>query len=229
MKEKVGVNFTTMHNKALALMKFVLFSSLVLLLSVACGPSTPEATSTPVAPESTATAEPQSGATPVEETGYPGPDIGGESAYPGPAAGETGSASPGYPVEGVQPEPPDPERELPDAGGENGVIGGVLVREITDQGYLPVTPRSLLLADVIYSDEGEAAFIRQSSDSPQAELFQTGVFVFEEVVPGSYGLVADMGFGQLPVLDAEGATLSFEVEAGEALDLGQVFVQVPGD
>jgi hypothetical protein len=201
---------------AVTFLKLPLLAALFLL--AACGPSN-SAENTPTVPAPAQVTGPAA-------TAYPGPDAEEEAAaYPGPEV----AAEAAYPVEGLLSEPPDPERDLPEAQGEDSVIGGVLVRELTDQGFLPLTPRALLLAEVVLDDKGEPAFIRHSSDSPQAELLPTGVFVFSNVTPGTYGLVVDMGFAQLPVTDAEGEELTFTTEPGQALDLGQVFVQLPGD
>lgn len=193
---------------------------LSVLLLVSCQNSGPAATATPPAANPTvATAPPTTGGNPGLTGAYPGPETaaGAESAYPGPAPT----------LEGLLLEPPNPERTLPSAGEVTGVVGGVLVREVVGQGFLPLMPRALFLGEIVHNSAGEPAYLSQSVDSPQAQLFQTGVFIFNSVPPGAYGLIVDLGFAQFPVRTADGNELLVTVEAGKALDMGQVFVSVP--
>jgi hypothetical protein len=153
-----------------------------------------------------------------------------DSGYPSPFDQPTRAA--GYPsatepLEGVLPEPPDPPRDLPAASADAGVVGGVLIREITDEGFLPLTPKALFLAEIVLNDAGEAAFLRHNESSPTAELFPTGIFVFNNVPPGEYGLVIDVGFSQFPITGEDGSEILVTVEAGEAIDLGQLIVNLP--
>lgn len=153
-----------------------------------------------------------------------------ESGYPSPFNQVT--PAPGYPaaeqpLEGVLPEPPNPPRDLPPANSDAGVVGGVLIREITDQGFLPLTPKALFLAEIVLNDAGEAAFLRHNENSPTAELFPTGIFVFNNVPPGEYGLVIDVGFSQFPITDENGEEVLVNVVAGQANDLGQLIVTLP--
>jgi hypothetical protein len=153
-----------------------------------------------------------------------------ETGYPAPANGNSSnSAYPAATMEGVLADLPEAELDLPEAGVDFGVVGGVLASEITGQGYLPITPQSLTLGVVLtFEETGQPAYIRSGDDGIKAELLPTGVFIFRNVPPGEYGLVMDLGFGTFPVENDEGVFL-FTVEPGQALDLGTVLTIFPGD
>ncbi|MBL1128976.1 MAG: hypothetical protein D8M54_10775 [Chloroflexi bacterium] len=123
--------------------------------------------------------------------------------------------------------PPDPERELPAAQDNNGVIGGVLIRQITDEGFIPFDPYELILAEIVENVEGQPAFITYDEQSKRAQTFPTGVFIFQEVPPGTYGLVVNMAVAEFPVRDANGKQIFITVEPGQVIDMGQVIVQMP--
>jgi hypothetical protein len=186
-----------------------LILALVLLLLTACGPAVPDSTATPTAPAGSGGTLPP---------GYPAPtEV--QSGYPGPAPT----------IEGLVDEPPDPEVDLPSPEGETGVLGGVLIREITNMGFTPLVPKTLSLANILSNDLGTPTFISAGADSPQAQLLPTGVFIFNDVQPGTYGLMVDLGYAQFPVNDEEGNPRLIAVEPGQAVDLGQVIVTLPGE
>lgn len=153
-----------------------------------------------------------------------------ETGYPAPAnANSSNSAYPAATLEGVVTDLPEAELDLPEAGVDFGVVGGVLASEITGQGYLPITPQSLTLGTVLnFNETGQPAYLSSSDDGIKAELLPTGVFIFRNVPPGEYGLVMDLGFGIFPIQNDEGVFL-FTVEPGQALDLGTVLTVFPGD
>lgn len=165
-------------------------------------PSVPNAVDEPIAPESNdAVVEP-----------YPGADkalLPQVAPYPGPT------------IEGLQPEPPNTERDLPAAENDTGVVGGILIREIVGEGFIPFTPQKLLLGEIIALDSGEPAYVGASGESPTAELLPTGIFVFRNIPPGDYNLVVDIGITQFLAGD------TFAVEAGQVIDLGQVIIELP--
>ncbi len=165
-------------------------------------PSVPNVGDEPVAPESNdAIVEP-----------YPGADkalLPQVAPYPGPTP------------EGLQPEPPNTERDLPAADNDTGVVGGILIREIVGEGFVPFTPQKLLLGEIIALDSGEPAYVGASGESPTAELLPTGIFVFRNIPPGDYNLVVDIGITQFLAGD------TFAVEAGQVIDLGQVIIELP--
>lgn len=130
--------------------------------------------------------------------------------------------------EGLVSEPPNPDRNLPNASGDFAVIGGVLVREYVEQGFVPFMPARLALAPVIETTEGQPAFIAENEESPQAQLFPTGVFIFNNIPAGSYGIVVDLAFTKFPINGDDGTPLVITVQPGDAIDLGQLFVQIPG-
>jgi hypothetical protein len=154
-----------------------------------------------------------------------------ETAYPGAPATTTREL--GYPSPSRSEEllatPPDPARIFPDIPTDRGVVGGVLVQQVTEDGYLPVTPLALALGDYLENSRGEPALIRYNDSSPHAQIFNTGVFMFSDVQPGIYALVINLGFAQFVIQNEQGYDLIVEVEAGEAVDLGQVFVKLPQD
>ena len=61
-----------------------------------------------------------------------------------------------------------------------------------------------------------------------AQLFPTGIFVFQNVPPGEYGLMVDVGYTLFTITGDDGSPLLFTVEAGKALDLGQIITELPG-
>lgn len=206
--------------------------SLLLLLllvgatAVACGSEEPVDT-TPASgetPQAAINTDSDGTSTPDSETaqGYP-------SGYPAPGAQI--AAAPGYPTrdiyENLADAPPNPEVELPAADEATGVVGGVLIREVVGEGFEPLTPRALSLAGVLLSTDGNPAFIKAGADSPKAELFPTGVFIFRLVPPGEYGLMVDVGYAEFPVRGEDGWPLLITVEPGGVIEMGQVITELP--
>ena len=144
--------------------------------------------------------------------------------YPAPTTSSDSSGYPGASIAGLSETPPDVQPDLPAPEADFGSIGGVLVREISGEGFIPLTPVQVSLAEVKLLESGEPGFLAYNDDSQDAELPGTGIFIFNKVPPGRYGLVIEMGFTQLLALDENGETLIFELQAGQVLDLGQIFV-----
>ncbi len=185
------------------------------LLAAGCGPAP-----APTLP-STLTAGP------TAPDSYPGPGT-PVVGYPAPT-----NLTPGYPAaapnlpDNLSTTPPNPERDLPAAAGEAAVMGGVLVQEIVGAGFVPLEPVALILAKVLYTDAGEPAFLASGDDQPRAQLFPTGIFIFQDIPPGTYGLVVDVGYAEFPIQDESGEIRLITLEAGQTLDLGQLITTLP--
>ncbi len=192
----------------------LIYFCIALLLFTACNGN--ETSDTFVTPPITDVVVTPVGETTTSQGGYPVPE-GNLSAYPVPPDS----------TEEFLTEPPDPERELPVTSGDKGALAGVLVREVVDKGFIPLNPRDLILAKVVLNSNGEMAFLSYSEESIKAETFPTGVFVFRDIPPGTYGLVVNLVVSTFPVRNSEGVELTFVVEAGKAVDLGQIIVQLP--
>lgn len=190
------------------------FLGIVILSFTACDSNNPAPTevATPISAE-----QPSST---IESNGYP------VEGYP---IQEEISAYPGMDVNipGLAIEAPNPGVELPATQPEYGVVGGVLVEEIPGQGFRPLQPLKLSLAKVVYTSEGEPAYIGASDTSPKAEIFATGIFVFRDIPPGDYGIMIDVGYKEFPVTTPDGQVFMITVEAGKAIDLGQVITVLP--
>jgi hypothetical protein len=162
----------------------------------------------------------------MESTGYP---IEHDAAHSYPSPGTT--ADTGYPAPNIYGDlltaPPNPEIDLPPADMTTGVIGGVLIREVVDHGFEPLTPASISLADVILTTDGRPAFIRAGDDAQKAQLFPTGIFIFQQVPPGEYGFMVDVGYTIFPITNDDGTPLTITVEAGGVINLGQVITPLP--
>jgi hypothetical protein len=142
----------------------------------------------------------------------------GTSGYP------SGSSQPG---EDLLNEPPNPQVDIPIPQENTGAIGGVLVQEVLGEGFLPFDPYELILAKIVLNSDGEPALISFDEASLRADTFPTGVFIFPNVPTGTYGLVVNTAVQQFAVQTREGDEVMFALEPGQALDLGQVFVQLP--
>lgn len=221
----------------IAIIKYLLLTLFIALFIVACSSGEADNNTTNSSPattvETTGNANPNQNAT----TDITGTNAAAASSYPGPMtdAGYPGvgteTANNGYPgaavPENALPEPPNPDRSIPAPGENLGSVGGVLIREVGDAGFLPVTAQALYLGEVLTDNQGRQALIAQGDDSPKAQLLPTGVFIFDNVEPGMYGLVIDIGVSQFPITTEEGGELIIVVEANKALDLGQVMVKLP--
>lgn len=172
---------------------------------------------------------------PTSQTDNPSPSSTTESGYPS-ASGYPGittenSAYPGNITpteEGMVSEPPNPNVEMPVPSEGTGSIGGILIRQVTEDGFLPLTPKALYLGEVLNNSEGEMALISfDEENSPQAQLLATGVFIFNNIPPGVYGLVIDVGFAQFPLTGEDGTQILVTIEANQAIELGQIFVTLP--
>ena len=216
--------FAMTNNKEIGLLKVVLLILFIMVLMVACnsGEANIDVSST----------ETTQNITPSVDVNTDQSSSDTESGYPYPGIELAESANSGYPAdtsttEDAFSEPPDPERNIPAPSADSGSVGGVLIREISDAGFLPVMPQALYLGEILNDSEGREALIAQGEDSPQAQLFQTGVFIFDNIAPGTYGLVIDIGVSQFPITGEDGQPLLITVEANKVLDLGQVIIKVP--
>lgn len=200
---------------------------LTLWLLVACGPTQPAPPTQMTLPVVTeAVAPPPTRDVPTAE-----PATDNTGGYPG--AGSVGGAGgPGYPIDTGMGElsntPPDPAVDVPVPSAGSGSVGGVLVREFSGEQFAPFQPQQLIMAEIINdSASGAPAFIRYNEQSPRAETFETGIFIFRDVPPGRYGFVVNLGFTEFPVTQDDGNYLLVDVAADQVIDLGQVFVALP--
>ncbi len=162
----------------------------------------------------------------VSPTTIVSPTFSPSFSYPGPSEEGYPSASENHHLRGTS-IPPNPERDLPLAQSDKGVIGGVLVQILDDSSYMPINPHQLILADIVYDAAGSPQFLRYDDESQRAQTFGTGVFIFQDVPSGQYGLIANLGFNEFPLLTREGKDFIVIVEAGKAQDLGQIFINLP--
>ena len=203
---------------------FLLFFIGISLLAVGCTASNNEDTT------SSPPATPASDQSNISEsTGYP---PGSSTRYPSPSSDVDVTEDSGYPsttgiIEGLSSSPPNPDVNLPAAEENYGTVGGVLIQEIVGQGYLPLDPLELSLAEVIKTTDGSPAFIRENVNSPKAELFPTGVFIFRNVPPGDYGIMVDVGYAKFPIRGDDGNQILISVAAGQAIDIGQLITELP--
>ncbi len=202
--------------------RIISFCLILLSLLVACGSASVNNEENVVIEPATAT--PISGQN-VTANNTPYPSDGSNSATA--TDQDSGYIAPASDLENTaQPNPPNPDTNLPSANPTTGVVGGILIEKIDDIGYIPLQPKSLLLGEVLYTDTGQAAYVGTGDESISAQLYQTGVFIFQDVPPGEYGLVADLGFTQFIIEDSVGNPTIIEIEAGEVLDLGQLITGV---
>ena len=203
----------------------LLIVCLLFFFAIGCGNASP--TSTPPSPTNTDATTPEAtqattNSEPTSDTGYPGTNNQPQtSGYLSPEESIV--------VEGVSPNIPDPEIIFPENNPNAGVVGGVLAREITDQGYVPVQPRELILGKIVENNLGEQVLISVAADSQRAQLFATGIFLFSDIPPGDYGIVIDLGFTQFPLLNENGEQILLTIEGGKTIDLGQILVEIPED
>lgn len=60
---------------------------------------------------------------------------------------------------------------------------------------------------------------------PRAETDAAGTFVFENLGPGEYALVAQSPFGLVLLRDASGSPITFQLQAGQIISLGSLAVE----
>ena len=169
-----------------------------------------------------------------------------EAAYP--SAGVSAISEEGYPVtrgvpliptpypgaelpeilQNAQAEPPNPDRELPAADAGSGSIAGILIQDLEEgRGYVPLQPKAVRLGEIIENEAGEAIFLAADERSLSGQVFPTGIFVLQNIPPGTYGLIVDLGYTQIAVNDESGNPRLFEIAGGDVIDLGQVITTMP--
>lgn len=181
------------------------FSTSLLIISillVACSNNqTQESTSiiTPISPE---------------ELAYPGYfPYEGNLEYPAPVTTENADKfHPDYLV-------------IPTPSPENGVITGKILIENSNEPYLNSL---LVLGDVSEPDaEGYPPLVGYSVDSdPKAIQSSDGVFVFDNIKPGEYGIVLWSPISTFLLTDHNtGDTIFVTVKAGEVTNIGTHYVK----
>jgi len=106
-----------------------------------------------------------------------------------------------------------------------GLVTGVALWEEEDN--QPATEIDLYLAEVSEVVEGGTSVAKLDAGSaPKAVVYQTGAFIFTDIPPGSYALVASISpANSTLILDSETSTeLVISVEAGDIVDLGTVYI-----
>ena len=213
---------------------FLIMSFMGLSLFTACGPSDSDSSGvesipipvtidanlpTPEPTEQTAVVSESQETLTIAEDGYPSPEDAYPSPdYPSPAASQDSEST-----------TTEPNKDLPEPEQGTGVIGGILAKEIFEDGtYIPGHVVSLNLALTLLDSNGEPAMLRQSDDGLQAELLDTaGLFIFRSVPPGIYGVVANIGITQFPLTDEDGETIYIDVVANQVEDAGILLIRLP--
>ena len=173
------------------------------ILMGACG--------TVLSPSDNHTPEP----TPIENIAYPGlyADVMEDSAYP------VGNGPVDQNI--IIPESID----IPTPSKDSGVVIGRILVEGSREAYLGA---NLLLGEVVEADQpGYPPLIGFSEQSnPKAVIAKDGSFLFINVPPGKYGLVMTNLLSTSLIENPEtGESLIISVDAGELIDLGELFVK----
>ena len=124
--------------------------------------------------------------------------------------------------------PTEVEITPPDVG--FGSVGGILLtdNQLSPGTLAPLSTTPIFLAPALYTEEGAPAFVGLDQDTdPATATGQTGVFVFQNVPPGLYGLVVMHGVKLYLITDDEGNNFIIDVEADKAYDLGEVYAELP--
>ena len=204
----------------------ILFS---LLFMAACGAESGEspnnlivvsAEPNVVVQEEVPTIPAESPETESESLAYPAPD-----GYPGPNTGPNVGG-----LERNSESLAEANVQVPQASADTASIGGVLMSErIDEETYYPLVPTRLLLGEIISSEEGDPMFLSAGDGSISAQVFDTGVFVFQNIPPGTYGLIVDIAVTTYPVRGDDGTMLLFTVSGGETINLGELLAEIPTD
>jgi hypothetical protein len=103
-----------------------------------------------------------------------------------------------------------------------GQVRGVLVADETGE----AVDATVNLLAVKVNENGTTDFV--SGDYEKRSILEQGTtsgeFVFDEVQPGSYVMTAEIAGQPQQINDAKGNLIVVMVEAGQAIDLGQVHV-----
>lgn len=145
--------------------------------------------------------------------------VGCGSATPAPVA-ETPTATPTPipPAATPTPEPPTPTFT---PAATTGQVKGRLVDEKTQQ---PIVEKQVFLP--LAEETNGQVSISFAADTPETRSDSSGVFLFEDIPPGKYGLGAYLGgFTPSTLVKEQGGLIVFEVTAGQVIDLGTIPVK----
>jgi len=118
-----------------------------------------------------------------------------------------------------------PTPSLPAPAPDTGIVVGSAIWQGSQS--QAVSEIDLYLAEVSEVEEGGMALARlDPGSSPKATLDETGYFIFVDVAPGTYALVAAISPADSALVpDPEtAAELTIVVVAGEVVDLGTIYV-----
>lgn len=137
--------------------------------------------------------------------------------------------TPGWVFTSLQPTPgSSPFLALPTpSSAEVATVGGILVRDLGNQGSEFMANATVYLASVIRSDDGTAMMAVVRETSPKAMTDENGIFIFTDVLPDTYGLAIATPIGSFLIQDETGGDFLFTVQAGEVLDLGEIRTTLP--
>jgi hypothetical protein len=113
---------------------------------------------------------------------------------------------------------------VPAPGGDSGVVNGTILRTGSQQPY--PEGLDLYLAEIL-SGQVETASLDKTS-APYADPDSNGKFVFSNVKPGRYALVARTPLTEVLVPDPQNTqnVVMVNVEPGKVVDLGQLLLDL---
>lgn len=100
-----------------------------------------------------------------------------------------------------------------------GIVKGVLLLEGE-----PAAERTMYLAALIASGENMEVAALNPVEDDRAESDTSGTFVFVDVEPGRYALGINSPIGPVLIRGEDGMEILAEVEAGQVVDLGEVWI-----
>jgi hypothetical protein len=141
------------------------------------------------------------------------------SEYPGPLGGSGSPEGKGTPVNYVtQLVVPTPE------SGKAVITGKLLVGDENGKPY----PASLYLASTLppsTPDYPPIIAFSEQTDQLALQDVDTGVFLFNNIVPGQYAIILWTPYGGNPLVDKNNQTIMFTVNANELKDLGVIVLK----
>lgn len=121
-------------------------------------------------------------------------------------------------------------RVLPTQDASLGSIKGSLFASAPEAGKKPTDGVVLYLGSILRNADGREELVSLDRiAAPRADVISDGSFVFVNVPPGRYGLIADIDI-QLILLNkpGDGSEFIIEVEAGKQTDVGElVYTDLP--